>query len=970
MLQHYPACLKLHTFRLIGLRAGLFLFLLYFFVSKVYAQPITITPNNNAQQLLQTIVGAGYNVFNVSMNCPNGASGIFTNNTSNIGLPNGIILTSGGANLCVGPNNNISAGVNNGAGGDAHLDSMANTSTYDACALEFDLVPACDTLKINYVFASEEYPEYVNKPFNDVFGFFIKGPGITGFKNIALIPGTTVPVTINSLNQFTNSQYYVNNLGGSTIQYDGFSKPLVAWVKVNPCDTYHLKLVVADVTDGIYDSGVLIQGNTIECSPVVYTDMASSVTGLENCSNINVNFCRTGDTTQPFVIHYVIGGTAINGVDYQLITDSLVIPANQACAQVPIIPIIDTLTEGQEVITMAYQFGFCPKWDTLKIYMNDPPPFDAGPNVSLCLGDSAHIGNVPAPGMSYSWQPAIGLNNPLLSNPMLQIGNVPGACAPKYVLTGTSLATGCVFKDSLYVTANMPPTANFTINPDYCLNDVVSPVDASTAVAPAIIKEWLWSFGNNMLSDAQAPQVHYTVPGTYTVSLSVKDDKGCKNDTSRIINVWPSPQAHFTYSTACAGDSIRFTNTSTAPNGCVVSQTIWNFGDNSPLVVNSSAQLGHLFPLTSNFYSVQVIVTSDKGCVNSYQSSIYLHPTPKASFTQDNVCVYDKMKFLNQSMCDNSNWNFGDTQTSTLGNPAHLYNNPGTYQVTLVASSNYGCADTLSKMVSVYDIPHFDFLVSDTAGCPYFCTFFKSVRLQPSDPIVSMTWWFGTGDTDADHDSLEYCYKNKGQYSPALTAVTNYGCRDTVQKSLYINVYPLPGAAFNVVNSSDLSVYEPEATFHNISSSDVVYWWWDLGDGTTDIVKTPPPHVYAMPAEYTVTLKVENSYGCRDSVSNIVTIQPGATVYVPNTFTPNDDGNNEYFHPYCSGIYEDCDFVMYIFNRFGQNIFSTKDRSPGWDGYYKGNKCQQGVYVYQMFFYSKEDRSLLAKFKGHVNLIH
>ncbi len=932
---------------------------------------INLTPSTNAQQLIETIVGKGFYVFNASLHCPNGAAGTFVNNGSNIGVSDGIILCTGAINNCVGPNNKPNASLNNGAPGDAHLNSLitvSGVSTYDACALEFDLIPACDTLKINYVFGSEEYPEYVGKAFNDMFGFFISGPGITGVQNIAIVPGTNTATAINSINAGTNSQYFVNNTNGTTVQYDGFTKSLVAKTKVKQCDTFHLKLVVADVGDGIFDSGVLIKGNSIECSPVVYTDMAASVSGLENCNNITVKFCRTGDSAQAYTINYVIGGTATNGVDYQQLPGSITIPANVKCADIPIVPIPDNIIEGQEVITLAYQFGFCPKWDTIKIYMNDPPPFDAGPDVKLCLKDSVQIGILPVGGMTYKWTPTIGLSNPNISNPKVFAGTFIGSSASSYTLTGTSTTTGCVFTDSLKVKVNALPFSNFNVGTDFCVGQVISLRDTSKGVNGSAIIAWYWEY-NNLINTQQNPQIVYQQPIKDTIRLTVTDDNGCKDDTFKIVNIWPKPDAKFTIKSACAGDSVFFTNLSTVPNGGVLSQSIWNFGDSSPLLINSAPLVGHIYPTTANVYNVELIITTDKGCANSYKNIVYLNPKPKASFKADTVCLYNRMRFTNLSMSDNSFWNFGDGQSSTFSNPTHQYNAPGTYTVSLVASSNFGCKDSVKHTVLVYDVPKFTFLAADTAGCPYFCTTFTSIKDPASVPISSWLWDFGTGDKEPG-PKYTYCYKNSGKYSPALIAVSDKGCMDTVVRSLLIHVYPVPTANFNLSNAGDLSTYEPVANIINNSSADVTVWNWNFGDGTTGTIKDPPPHIYPNPTSYTITLAVQNKYGCKDTTWRGLLVTTDQTIYIPNTFTPNEDARNEKFQPYCAGdYYENANYVMYIFNRFGENIFVSKKWEEGWDGRYKGDVCQEGVYIYQCFFFSKEDNSLLAKFRGTVNLV-
>ena len=177
----------------------------YFFMgiaASLNAQLIT-TPNNNAQQLAQALMGGGISISNVSMNCPQFASGTFQSNGSNIGLPSGVLLTSGSITNAPGPNNAGSAGNDNFSPGDAQLNAIATGNTQDACALEFDFVANCDTIQIAYVFASEEYPEFVNASVNDLFAFFLSGPGYVGAVNIATIPGrlprcrstTSIPVT-------------------------------------------------------------------------------------------------------------------------------------------------------------------------------------------------------------------------------------------------------------------------------------------------------------------------------------------------------------------------------------------------------------------------------------------------------------------------------------------------------------------------------------------------------------------------------------------------------------------------------------------------------------------------------------------------------------------------------------------------------------------------------------------------------
>jgi len=207
----------------------------------------------------------------------NNQLGFYTTGTTptNLGLTSGLIMTNGSATGAIGPNN---AGGNTTTSnfpknGDADLSLITTLSINNICILEFDFVPLGPEIKFDYVFASEEYPDYVNSTFNDVFGFFLSGPGISGpysngAKNIALLPNTTTPISINNVNcgyasgcptvlpGAPNCGYYVNNCGGASIQYDGMTTVLTAKSEVQCGQTYHIKLALADVGDSAFDSAV------------------------------------------------------------------------------------------------------------------------------------------------------------------------------------------------------------------------------------------------------------------------------------------------------------------------------------------------------------------------------------------------------------------------------------------------------------------------------------------------------------------------------------------------------------------------------------------------------------------------------------------------------------------------------------------------------------------------------------------
>lgn len=246
-----------------------------FFTTNAHAQ-LETDASATPEELAASLVGEGVTISGVTMDCPNGASGFFDCVDCNVGIANGILLTSGDVDLANGPNNSGSAGVGYGAPGDADLNDIPGVlGTNDACVLEFDITVTSDTVRFNYVFASEEYIEYVNL-INDVFAFYISGPGIAGTENMALIPGTATAVSINNVNHLVNTEYFVGNgTGGDApyntddfyLQYDGFTTVLEAKRSVTPCETYHLKIAIADDADDVFDSGVFIEAGSLS-SPV------------------------------------------------------------------------------------------------------------------------------------------------------------------------------------------------------------------------------------------------------------------------------------------------------------------------------------------------------------------------------------------------------------------------------------------------------------------------------------------------------------------------------------------------------------------------------------------------------------------------------------------------------------------------------------------------------------------------------
>ena len=235
------------------------------------ASAMTITAMDSAANLAQNLVGSGVTISNVSYTGANAASGYFSGGTAaGLEFDKGIVLTSGWASNLNGTSNtsDYKTGANDQPG-DADLNTLiTGYTTYDATVLSFDFVSAGDSVYFNYAFGSDEYTEWVDWEYNDVFGFFFAGT------NIALIPGTTTPVAINNVNNGSNSTYYNDNDPSNfssvpyAFEYDGFTDMFTASISgLTTGDTYSIKLAIADAGDDFLDSGVFLQAESFSDKP-------------------------------------------------------------------------------------------------------------------------------------------------------------------------------------------------------------------------------------------------------------------------------------------------------------------------------------------------------------------------------------------------------------------------------------------------------------------------------------------------------------------------------------------------------------------------------------------------------------------------------------------------------------------------------------------------------------------------------
>lgn len=330
--------------------------ILFLFFLKTASAQLSINTNRTVTDLVQNVLASKGVVIpptSIQSSANLNAIAFFDGRNSNLGLDSGILLSTGRAVNARGPNLLGNTGTSNNQAGDADISLInSNEPNFDAAWISFEVIPESDTISFRFVFASEEYPEFVNQTYNDVFGLFIEGQGYTGKTNLALIPGTSTPVSIQNVNHLTNSQFYRDNINGTTISFDGFTTVIEAKAKVIPCTSYDLKFVIADIKDLIYDSGIFIEAQSLKSLNENGITVQFKKDVFSECDSNDVSFIRnSNNTTNPITVTYEISGTATLGVDYFMPqTAQVTIPAGSKGTSVRISPVTDGVAEPSETI--------------------------------------------------------------------------------------------------------------------------------------------------------------------------------------------------------------------------------------------------------------------------------------------------------------------------------------------------------------------------------------------------------------------------------------------------------------------------------------------------------------------------------------------------------------------------------------------------------------------------------------------
>lgn len=444
---------------------------------------------------------------------------------------------------------------------------------------------------------------------------------------------------------------------------------------------------------------------------------------------------------------------------------------------------------------------------------------------------------------------------------------------------------------------------------------------------------YLWSTGATSSSIIVNPTSHTT----YSVQISASGSCGSGSlDTAITVNINPfsSLVIGSPIDSICSGDSVALN---------VSGANTYSWTPSTGLSCTTCSN-----PIAKPTVSTTYVVTGHDigGCTSSKSISVIVGTVSTLGVIPNiNTCSGTPVT-LTANGLSSANGTFVWQPGSETG--ASINISPTTTTTYTVQYSNACGATETTVTVFVDPAPTPSFSADVVQGCAPLCVQFRDLSTISSPGNITMwSWNFGNGDSAHAQNPL-YCYPDTGTFTPSLTAVSNNGCSATLQIDRMITVFTKPIAGF-IYAPQPINILNATVQFTDESTDayGIAYRMWTFGDATDSISSLQnPSHTYQDTGNYCPKLVVENNKGCLDTATQCLDVEPIFTLYIPSSFSPNGDGLNEVFEP--KGVYVKT-FEMYVFDRWGMELYHTTDINQGWNGTVKGSTiAQEDSYVYKI----------------------
>jgi len=852
-----------------------------------------IQPDSNALNLASRIVGTCNTVLSASLNTGVGSTGTFTYSGTNVGISKGVILTTGSVSDVANPQTFFCSVANGNNYADPDLTSIVSNARFDVSTLEFVFQvtdPAARSITFNSVFGSEEYPQYVGSTYNDIVKIFISGPKPCGGN---YVKQNICNVTINTYNAGSNASQFVANysLNYPDIAWGGYTTKISNTFDVVPCQTYTVKIAVADAGDGILDSGVLIEDAVPVCPPISITSTsvqdtcgkghgyATITKPNDDCHHVYaINWPYAGTVSAPVVnTAGPLGNntSTISGLSagtYSAQVQLTLVP----CGLVYTYPVV--ITVGNTGQAPVADFSFVPACANAPVQFTDQ-------SVGISSSDPIN---------TWKWDFD---NNSVVDAYQQHPSHTYTAPATYSVSLFISSVSGCRSSVTKLITLNPNPMPVFSVA-DMCRETPMTAVNASTIAPTASIVSQSWNFGAGAsppLSNAVAPIVTYHTAGVKTITLSLQSSQGCTATATATVEVFELPVAGFSVSSVCQGIATAFTDLSSATPDAI-SAWHWDY-QNDHVIDASAASPSFTYPSSGTFTAV-LVVESTRGCRDTVSHAVEVWGHALPDFSSGAVCFGTATTFSNATNANlpantggvaSYGWTFAGGSTSNAVNPTYTYtasgNNNAAYSTLLVVTTVHNCVDSIRKPAMVYAIPTASFTADSV--CQGAVSHLVDASNGRGNLLAAFDWDFlsdGTVDISGV-SAANYAFPNFGNnavsYTVSTFPVAGLTCSG-IQTSIPVWVNPLPIPDFTSVNTcinEQPNTFDAGATAIPVGT--VTAFQWAFGDGMVGSGSSTA-HAYTSPGVYTVTLTATSNRGCQKKISH-----PSEVYAVPQVTVSN-----------------------------------------------------------------------------------
>ena len=592
---------------------------------------------------------------------------------------------------------------------------------------------------------------------------------------------------------------------------------------------------------------------------------------------------------------------------------------------------------GIKTIDLTVTTGSCSSNSSMSVTVNPDPIIVTSPNITICFGQSTTL--TASGAVNYTWLP---MNTPG-SSTIVTPNNTT-----TYTVNGDSLT--CPGTNQVTVTVNPIPTPTFTVISPVCVGQTTTISYTGNGDQNSIYN---WNTDGGVATGNQIVLItNWLISGTKTISLTVTDN-GCVDSSNQFVIVNPIPISNagpdvqvcsdsiiLIGSNPTIGDTYLWTPTTGLSNSTISNPTTQ--------IVNTSNQI-----LNRNY----IVTTTSNGCSSSDTMSITIYPFPLPNFTiPAGQCLlgnsYNFTAGGNFLPSSTFFWTFmnGVPLSSINQSQSVSFSSSGMSAVSLTINQ-FGCISTIIDSVNTYPMPTTNFTPDTVIGCPNLNVCFTNSSTNSS----TYNWNFGDGTTSTINNPC-HIYQDPGTYTVSLDNMSINGCKSDITFNNLIVIIPNPVAQFT---PDPIVIQLPSNTINltNESYNSTSYLW---SFGSTEV---NPSAQFIQPGIYNITLNAYNQLGCVDTVSHSITVLPDNAYFIPNVFTTNGDGNNDQFYILTKGGV--IVFTFKVFDRWGEKVH---DGLYPWDGNFKGQPCQIGVYVYEFEIVLEGQLNGLLK-KGSVTLV-